>query len=79
MKTVLLALAASMTLGAVSVADAAPLRTRVQPLPSGLTADELRDYAEEQMERRHESERAALRMDQLAERRMIDPDAEVDD
>ena len=75
MKSILTAIAAAAALAAaMSVANAQPIRTRVFSAPVGLTADEVRDYQIEQMERRHEMEREALRFDQRAERRQIDPD-----
>lgn len=84
MRTILLAVsaAAAMTMTLTSSASAAdvPLRTRVYAppyaasYPAGLSADEIRDYQIDQMERRHEMEREALRFNQKAERRMMDPD-----
>lgn len=75
MKTILLAAVAAATLGAtVTVAESAPIRTRVYVYPPGMTADEVRDYRRDQMERRHEMEREALEFDQRVERRALDPD-----
>ena len=47
----------------------------VAPAPQGLvTAEEIRDYRMDQLEKRQEAEERALEMRQLAERRAIDPD-----
>lgn len=73
MKTILLALAATTALGSVAYAQG-PLRTRVYAYPPGLSADEIRDYRMDQIERRQEMDREALRFNQKAERRAIDPD-----
>lgn len=74
MKTILIALAATTALGSAALAQ--PIRARVVPYsyPPGLNADEIRDYQLDQAERRHEIEREALRFNQQAERRAIDPD-----
>lgn len=69
MRTLSLALLASAAL--VTAASAAPPRyARMAPLPPpNLSMDEVHEYQEEQMERRQEMERAALEMQQKAERR----------
>ena len=57
---------------AVLASGAAAASKRVvalPPPPPGLTVEELRDYHQEQTERRHGMERAALRMNQKAELR----------
>lgn len=65
---ILLALAATAAL--VSAANASPRRAYADPPPPpGLSSDEVRDYWQEQTERRHAMERAALRMSQKAELR----------
>ena len=47
----------------------------VAPAPQGMmTADDIRDYQMDQLEKRQEAEERALEMRQLAERRAIDPD-----
>lgn len=47
----------------------------VAPAPQAvLSADEVRDYQMDQLEKRQEAEERALEMRQLAERRAIDPD-----
>ena len=78
MKTAYLALAATAAFGLATAANAQPIRTTVYPYPPGLSADEIRDYQRDQMERRHEMDREALRFNQRVERRMIDPDEDED-
>lgn len=41
------------------------------PAPVGLSADEIRDYQEDQLDRRQEMQRDRLRMNQMAERRVL--------
>ncbi len=50
-----------------------PLRVRVAPapVPYGLSDDEARDYARDQLDRRHEMERDRLRINQKIERRRL--------
>jgi hypothetical protein len=53
-----------------SAASAAPKRVPAYAAPpGGLTVEEIREYHRDQLERRHEMERAALRMSQKAELR----------
>ena len=68
MRMILPAFVASAALA--SAASAAPKRVVAHPgPPPGLTVEEIQDYHREQVERRHEMERAALRMSQKAELR----------
>ncbi|MDB5592673.1 hypothetical protein [Enterovirga sp.] len=80
MRPILLALAtaAAATVAALPAAAAEPLRTRVYVAPylAGLDPDEIQDYRMEQLERRQEMQREALRMRQRSERRFVDPDAD---
>jgi hypothetical protein len=48
------------------------------PAPPGLTADEIRDYQEDQLDRRQEMERASLELRQKAERRARGFDDDLD-
>lgn len=77
MRPMLLALAATAAIGvATSAADARPLRTVVyaEPIPVGLSPDEVLDYRMEQLERRQEMERERLRFSHTIQRRVLDPD-----
>lgn len=70
MRRTALILAAGTALTTTAFAAGPPLRVRVvAPPPPELSADEIRDYEQDQMERRHEMEREALRMNQRAEAR----------
>lgn len=70
MKPFILALAAAGTLAA-SAASAAPLyASSYPPAPARwLSPDEIRDYEEDQLERRQDMERDALHLRQKAQRR----------
>ena len=74
MRTRLVALAATAVICASALpcggasAQGYPARA-FPPPPRGLTLDEIRDYERDQLDRRQEMERAALRMHQKAERR----------
>ena len=74
MKTILITLAASTAFAAA--ASAQPIRTRVYAYPPGMSADEIRDYRYDQVERRQELEREQMRFSHQVERRAIDPDDE---
>jgi len=78
--------AAAALLGSACAASAQPLDVHVERYPYGtttriyttpvyprMTAGEVRDYRMEQIERRHEMEREALRFRQRVERRVVDP------
>lgn len=67
MTRLLLAFAASAAF--VSAATAQGVVVRVPGQPPRLSSDEIRDYQQDQTDRRHEMERDALRMDQKAELR----------
>lgn len=83
MKTILTALAATALVGSAALAQGYPapghgapgypLRVRADtaPVPYGLSDDEARDYAREQLDRRHEMERDQLRINQKIERRRL--------
>ena len=73
MKTILMALAATTFVGSAAIAQnyPRPYPGRMAPAPYGLTSDEARDYARDQLDRRHEIERERLRMNQKAERRAL--------
>lgn len=47
------------------------------PAPVGLTADEVRDYQEDQLDRRQEMQRETLRLNQKAERRVLGFDDDI--
>ena len=79
MKTALLALVASTALASTAFAQTHSRRVHGQPLPPGLTADEIRDYEQDQLDRRHEMERASLRMNQKADARRRGLDDDDDD
>lgn len=76
MKTLLLALAATTALGSAALAQGYPARARSAPAPYpapvtyGLSADEAREYEQDQLDRRQEMERESLRIRQKAERRV---------
>ena len=78
MSRILLGLATSAMLASAASAQTAPRRAIVPPHAS-LSADELRDYHQEQTERRQEMERAALRMNQQSELRARGLDDDDDD
>ena len=83
MKTIIIALAATTLVGSAALAQGyptsgygvpdRPVRVRVTPgpVPYGLSDDEARDYARDQLDRRHEMERDRLRIDQKIERRRL--------
>lgn len=83
MKTILIALAATTLVGSAALAQTYggpayggpgyPLRVRVAPapVPYGLSDEEARDYARDQLDRRHEMERDRLRINQKIERRRL--------
>ena len=73
MTRILLALAATAALGSAALAQGYPVAGRPYgPAPARmLSPDEVRDYQRDQLDRRHEAERAALRMHQKAERRAL--------
>lgn len=79
------AAAAAFLLGSAALAGPAmaadrPLRAPIYyaPPPVGLDPDEVRDYQRDQLERRQEMERQALRFRQKVERRNLDPDDDED-
>lgn len=79
MRLATLTLAATAALGfAATAASAQPIRTRVYAYPPGLSAEEIRDYQRDQLERRQEIDREALRFSQRAERLAVDPDDDDD-
>ena len=83
MKTILIALATTTLVGSAALAQGYPasgsgygapdhpVRVRAAPAPYGLSDDEARDYAREQLDRRHEMERDQLRINQKIERRRL--------
>lgn len=81
MKTILIALATTSLVGSAALAQGypasgygapdRPVRVRAAPAPYGLSDDEARDYAREQLDRRHEMERDQLRINQKIERRRL--------
>ena len=80
MKSTVLAIAAMAALGSAALAphaqaaDATAVTVRhVYPAPplAGLSPDELRDYEQDQLDRRQEMQRESLRAHQKAERRML--------
>lgn len=78
MKTILIALAATTLVSSAALAQTYgdpgyPVRVRVgpAPLPYGLSDSEARDYARDQLDRRHEMERDRLRINQKIERRRL--------
>lgn len=76
MKTILIAAAAATAFAASATAQ--PIRTRVYAYPPGMSADEIRDYRYDQVERRQEIEREQMRFSHQVERRAIDPDGDDD-
>lgn len=74
MRSLMIGAAAAALLGSAFAAQSQPLRMRVYGPPPGLTADEIRDYRMDQLERRQEIQRERLEMRQRVERRMVDPD-----
>ena len=77
MRRVLLALATGALLTSAATAAEPRYRAYDPPLPVGRDPDEVRDYRRDQMERRQEMEREALRFRQKVERRAWD-DADDD-
>jgi hypothetical protein len=76
MKQIVLALAVGTALGSAAFAQGYPVATRAAPMPRHLSPDEVRDYEQDQIERRQEMERDSLRMHQKAERRALGLDDE---
>jgi hypothetical protein len=85
MKSILLATAATLGVAAFGLQAQAADATRVSvvhtyPAPplAGLSPDELRDYQRDQLERRQEAQREALRAHQKSERRVLGLDEDDD-
>lgn len=74
MTRILFALAATAALVPAAMAQGYPGPRGVYVARQGVSPDEIRDYERDQLDRRQEMERKALRMHQKAERRAFGMD-----